>query len=145
MKAITNLTDLTICFYKLFLTYLFPGDRDSHGPDKIKKRFFRPLVPFFVQRGLTLFPFSSNSSYFLNLFPLLPSRHTPYDIRYTLLKRPPILHAKHPILHSNHPILHGNHPILRSNHPRFPAWVRSLPFFQPRATVSGCQGVRGIR
>jgi len=123
MKAMTNLIDLTICFYKLFwinLFILFSGDRDSHGPEQIKKRIFRPLVPLFVQRGLTLFPFPSNSSYFLNLFPLLPSRHTPYDIRYTLFKRPPILRANPPILHNNHPILPSNHPIQRGNHPRFP-------------------------
>jgi len=143
IKAMTNLTDLTICFYKLFwinLLILFSWDRDSHGPEQIKKRVFRPPVPFFVQRGLTLFPFPSNSSYFLNLFCHLSSLSPAYCLLHTFFKPPPILRANPPILHANHPILRSSHPIQRGNHPRFPPWVRSLPVFQPRATVSGCQG-----
>jgi len=61
---------------------------------------------------------SCSSSCFLNLSHHFSSQHTKYAIRYTLFKRPPILHAKPPILHSKHPILLSNHPIQRGNHPR---------------------------
>src|SRR4030043_151976 len=78
-----------------------PGPGSSKSPDT------PPRLPG-NQLNLAKFLLVSSSSL---------SRHTTYDIRYTLFKRPPILRANHPILHGNHPILLSNHPILRGNHP----------------------------
>ena len=113
-KAKTFLIDITAYFYMTFLCSAFGFLHRGSRLMRDKKARFQAKNPISVKRRL---PFLPLSSHFLNLFPLLPSRHTPYDIRYTLFKRPPILHANHPILCGSHPILHGSHPILRGNHP----------------------------
>ena len=123
-KAKTFFIDITAYFYMTFLCSAFGFLHRGSRLMRDKKARFQANNSISVKRRL---PFLPLSSHFLNLFPLLPSRHTPYDIRYTLFKRPPILHANHPILHSKHPILLSSHPILPGNHPRFSAWGPSIP------------------
>src|SRR4030042_1971179 len=123
-KAKTCFIDITAYCYMTFLCSAFGFRHWGSRLMRDKKGRFQAKNPIFVKRRL---PFLPLSSHFLNLFPLLPSRNTPYDIRYTLFKRPPILHANHPILHSKHPILLSSHPIQRGNSPVFSVWGPSIP------------------
>jgi len=148
-KAKTFLIDITAYFYMTFLCSAFGFLHRGSRLMRDKKARFQAKNPISVKRRL---PFLPLSSHFLNLFPLLPSRHTPYDIRYTLFKRPPILHANYPILRNKPPILRSSHPIQRNNHPRFSAWGLILQALctvhcslLEGVKVAGWQGVRASK
>ena len=117
LKPRTDYFDVTNCFYKLFSTILLILLTTAPGSTSITKLLFRSKFPIPVKHRLTIFPFSSSFSRFLNLSRQLSSLSPAYCLLHTFFKPSPILLANHPILHSNHPILHGNHPILRGCHP----------------------------
>jgi len=118
---------ITDCFYGIFSAILLFLLTTAPGSASITKPLFRSKLPIPVKHRLTIFPFSSCFSRFLNLSRHFSSQHTTYYIRHTFFKRPPILLANHPILHGNHPILLSSHPIQRGNHPRVSAWGSQLP------------------
>ena len=131
---------ITACFYMLFAAILLFLFTTAPGSASITKPLFRSKFPIPVKHRLTIFSFLpvSLASSIFSTSSSPDIQHTTYDIPSSNF--PPSCAPMPPSCTPSTPSCAASTPSNAATTPCFPPWVPSLPVFQPRATVSGCQG-----